>query len=168
MTYLKALDILCNVYKNIPLLSQFCTVHRHRLFPYLFLSSRRQRGSNRGGGGGKAFDDRNDARLILELEKTLLASPNFDLGRFRSSLEAKDAYGNDQVSRQHVSMAASAAGLNIDRPTLGLLLQASDPTGKGIYHISALCDYLERSDPALLEMRSNAGSAASSKREWRN
>ncbi len=65
-------------------------------------------------------------------------------------------------------MAASAAGLNIDRPTLGLLLQASDPTGKGIYHISALCDYLERSDPALLEMRSNAGSAASSKREWRN
>ncbi len=60
-----------------------------------------------------AFGDRSDARLILELEKTLHDSPNFDLGRFRSSLEAKDAYGNDQVSRQHVVMAASGSHLNI-------------------------------------------------------
>ncbi len=38
-----------------------------------------------------------------------------------------------------------------------MLLHASDPTKKGIYHISILVSYLERSDPSLLEMRS-AGS----------
>ena len=61
-----------------------------------------------------SFNDRLDARVILELEKTLLDSPSFDLDRFNQELMDKDVYGNDQVSRQHVVQAAGKAKLNIE------------------------------------------------------
>ena len=47
-----------------------------------------------------SFLDRDDAMIILELERTLSDSPRFNLQRFREILEAKDHYGNGQVSRQ--------------------------------------------------------------------
>ena len=49
-----------------------------------------------------SFEDRGEARLILDLESAIANSPRFDLNLFRSSLESKDMYGNEQVSRQHV------------------------------------------------------------------
>ncbi len=64
-------------------------------------------------GSTTPFDNRLDAGLILELEKTLLNSPKFDLNRFRATLEENDQYGNDQVSKQHVKLAASRANLEI-------------------------------------------------------
>ncbi len=45
------------------------------------------------------FNDRGDAKLIIELEAALTDSPKFDLERFQQSLESKDMYGNGQVSR---------------------------------------------------------------------
>lgn len=59
------------------------------------------------------FHDREDAKLILELEKALMDSPKFDLNKFQRDLEAKDMYGNDQVSKQHVIQAANNSNLNI-------------------------------------------------------
>lgn len=60
-----------------------------------------------------AFEDRSDAKLILELEQALLDSPNFSLAKFRQSLLSKDMYGNDQASKQNVVMAARQSNLNI-------------------------------------------------------
>lgn len=60
-----------------------------------------------------SFNDREDAKLILELEKTLFDSPKFNLEKFRTELHSKDMYGNDQVSKQHVMMAASNNQLQI-------------------------------------------------------
>ena len=45
-----------------------------------------------------SFEDRGEARLILDLESAIANSPRFDLNLFRSSLESKDMYGNEQVS----------------------------------------------------------------------
>ena len=52
-----------------------------------------------------SFEDRGEARLILDLENAIANSPKFDLNLFRSSLESKDMYGNEQVSKQHVIQA---------------------------------------------------------------
>lgn len=107
-----------------------------------------------------SFNDRDDAGLILELEKTLSDSPKFNLGSFKADLHAKDMYGNDQVSKQQVLQAAHNSNLNIDRGTLGQWLSNCDPHKRGIYNIPKLVRYLERSQPHILEMR--RGPSASS------
>ena len=60
-----------------------------------------------------SFEDRGEARLILDLENAIANSPKFDLNLFRSSLESKDMYGNEQVSRQHVIQAANNSQLSV-------------------------------------------------------
>lgn len=49
-----------------------------------------------------AFVDRDEAKLVLELEVAIQASPKFEIERFDESLQSKDMYGNGTVSRQHV------------------------------------------------------------------
>ena len=56
--------------------------------------------SNTSSSSSFSFMDRDDAMIILELERCLSDSPKFNLQRFREILEAKDHYGNGQVSRQ--------------------------------------------------------------------
>ena len=58
-----------------------------------------------------SFLDRDDAMIILELERTLSDSPRFNLQRFREILEAKDRYGNGQVSRQQGRRGAIQWGI---------------------------------------------------------
>ena len=101
-----------------------------------------------GGGDGDSFNDRQDAGLLLDLEKCVMNSPKFEIDKFKSALVAKDLYGNDQVSRQHVIQAADVSGLiGLDKATLGKLLQASDMTKRGIYNINLIVGYLERAKP---------------------
>ena len=86
------------------------------------------------------------------MEKCLMNSPKFDIDKFKSALIAKDLYGNDQVSRQHVIQAADVSGLiGLDKATLGKLLQASDLTKRGIYNINKLVGYMERARPHALQ-----------------
>ena len=54
-----------------------------------------------------AFLDRDEAKLILELEVTIQGSPKFELDRFRESLHSKDIYDNGTVSKQHVVQVKS-------------------------------------------------------------
>jgi hypothetical protein len=49
-----------------------------------------------------AFVDRDEAKLVLELEVAIQASPKFEIERFDESLQSKDMYDNGTVSRQHV------------------------------------------------------------------
>lgn len=98
----------------------------------------------------KPFEDRGEARLILDLESAIANSPKFDLEVFRSSLESKDMYGNEQVSKQHVIQAANHAKLSIPRDVFGRWLMASDPINRGIYSIPKLNNFLERSQPNVI------------------
>lgn len=97
-----------------------------------------------------SFEDRGEARLILDLESAIANSPKFDLEVFRSSLESKDMYGNEQVSKQHVIQAANHAKLSIPRDVFGRWLMASDPINRGIYSIPKLVNFLERSQPNVI------------------
>ena len=72
-------------------------------------------------------------------------------------------YGNDQVSKQQVILAADVHNLSFpNKSVMGAWLSACDPTSRGIYNIQKLCQYLERSQPHILEMR-NQHSASLSK-----
>lgn len=97
------------------------------------------------------FEDRGEARLILDLEAAISSSPNFNLDLFRSSLESKDMYGNEQVSKQHVIQAANNSKLAIPREVLGRWLVASDPINRGFYSIPKLVNFLERSQPNVIK-----------------
>lgn len=44
--------------------------------------------------------DRDEAKLVLELEVAIESSPKFELDKFKSSLESKDIYDNGIVSKQ--------------------------------------------------------------------
>ncbi len=55
-----------------------------------------------------AFVDRDEAKLVLELEVAIQASPKFEIDRFRESLRSKDMYDNGTVSRQHVIQVTAA------------------------------------------------------------
>ena len=46
--------------------------------------------------------DRDEAKLILELEVAIQSSPKFEIDKFRESLQSKDMYDNGTVSKQHV------------------------------------------------------------------
>ena len=107
------------------------------------------------------FGDRGDARLILDLEETIANSPKFDLGQFRSSLESKDMYGNEQVSKQHVIQAANNAKLVVSKEVLKRWLSACDPIKRGIYSIPKLVNFLERSQPNVISRVKSAGKALS-------
>ena len=107
------------------------------------------------------FGDRGDARLILDLEETIANSPKFDLGQFRSSLESKDMYGNEQVSKQHVIQAANNAKLVVSKEVLKRWLSACDPIKRGIYSIPKLVNFLERSQPNVISRMKSAGKALS-------
>ena len=61
-----------------------------------------------------SFVDRDEAKLILDLETLLRISPRFDLGQFESGLQAKDNYGNGSVRRPQALLAAQNANLEVD------------------------------------------------------
>ena len=96
------------------------------------------------------FGDRGDARLILDLESAISDSPNFNLNQFKTSLESKDMYGNEQVSKQHVIQAANHAKLSVNKDVLKRWLSACDPIHRGIYRIPKLISFLERSQPNVI------------------
>ena len=97
------------------------------------------------------FEDRGEARLILDLENAIASSPRFDLNLFRSSLESKDMYGNEQVSKQHVLQAANNSKLNVPKELVNRWLIACDPISRGIYSIPKLVNFLERSQPNVIK-----------------
>ena len=101
--------------------------------------------------------------MILDLEETIQNSPKFDLGQFRSSLESKDMYGNEQVSKQHVIQAATNAKLVVSKEVLKRWLSACDPIKRGIYSIPKLVNFLERSQPNVISRMKSAGGKALSK-----
>ena len=75
-------------------------------------------------------------------------------------------YGNGQVSKQHVIQATSNAHLSIPKDIFHQWLAASDPIKRGIYNISTLVTYLERSqviDRVKTSKLSSAGSRPMSK-----
>ena len=96
------------------------------------------------------FGDRGEARLILDLEGAISDSPNFNLNQFKTSLESKDMYGNEQVSKQHVIQAANHAKLSVNKDVLKRWLSACDPIHRGIYRIPKLVSFLERSQPNVI------------------
>ena len=98
-----------------------------------------------------SFEDRGEARLILDLETAIANSPKFDLNLFRSSLESKDMYGNEQVSRQHVVQAANNSQLSVPKDIFKRWMMASDPINRGIYRIPKLVDFLQRSQPNVIK-----------------
>jgi len=100
---------------------------------------------------GTSFEDRGEARLILDLENAIANSPKFDLNRFRSSLESKDMYGNEQVSKQAVIQAATNSQLSVPKDTFKRWLVASDPINRGIYSIPKLVSFLQRSEPNVIK-----------------
>lgn len=111
-----------------------------------------------------SFGDRGEARLILDLEAAMVKSPKFDLAKFRSSLESKDMYGNEQVSKQHVIQAANHSKLTVPKDVLSRWLTASDPINRGIYSIPKLVKFLERSQPDVINrVRTAAGVGSLSK-----
>jgi len=62
--------------------------------------------------------DRDEAKLILELEVAIQASPKFEIDKFRESLQSKDMYDNGTVSKQHViQVTASFAFLQLPKVT---------------------------------------------------
>ena len=100
--------------------------------------------------GHGIFGDRGDARLILDLEEAISSSPSFNLNQFKTSLESKDMYGNEQVSKQHVIQAANHAKLVVNKEVLKRWLSACDPINRGIYSIPKLVSFLERSQPNVI------------------
>ena len=57
------------------------------------------------------FIDRDEAKLILDLEVVLESSPKFDLPIFQDCLVQKDNYGVGSVKRIHVMQAAENSKL---------------------------------------------------------
>ena len=51
--------------------------------------SQKQTNSNANTNANNVFEDREDAKLILQLESAIGQSPKFDLEKFKSSLESK-------------------------------------------------------------------------------
>ena len=62
----------------------------------------------------------------------------------------QDMYGNGQVSKQHVIQATSNAKLSVPKDVMHLWLTASDPIKRGIYSIPKLVNFLERSQPNVI------------------
>ena len=133
------------------------------------------------------FVDRDDAKLILDLEVVLEASPKFDLPTFQECLVQKDNYGVGSVKRIHVIQAAENAklvGLEGRGPVIKRWLTACDARppavaasadeesrqshvgggGGGMYRIDKLVSYLERSRPHVVDrVRKKVSSAAAGK-----
>ena len=131
--------------------------------------------------------DRDDAKLCLDLESVLEASPKFDLPVFQNCLVQKDNYGVGSVKRIHVMQAAENSklvGLEGRGPILKRWLTACDARppavaasaegeirqshvgggGGGIYRIDKLVSYLERSRPHVVDrIRKKVSSAAAGK-----
>ena len=107
------------------------------------------------------FVDRDEAKIILELETILEASPKFDLQEFRNSMISKDSYGVGTVRRQIVLQAASWANLNLEhRGTIvANWLSQCDKQGNGNYNIDMLVSYLERSRPNVVNRIRKSSSA---------
>ena len=51
--------------------------------------SQKQTSNNANTNANNIFEDREDAKLILQLESAIGQSPKFDLEKFKSSLESK-------------------------------------------------------------------------------
>ena len=134
--------------------------------------------------------DRDDAKLILDLEVVLEASPKFDLPTFHECLVQKDNYGVGSVKRIHVIQAAENAKLvGLEQEGRGSIIKrwltacdARPPAvaaswqeeesrqshvgggGGGMYRIDKLVSYLERSRPHVVDrVRKKVSSAATSK-----
>jgi hypothetical protein len=128
--------------------------------------------------------DRDDAKLILDLEVVLETSPKFDLPTFQECLVQKDNYGVGSVKRIHVIQAAENAkliGLEGKGPIIKRWLTACDARppaveeeerrqshvgggGGGMYRIDKLVSYLERSRPHVVDrVRKKVSSAAAGK-----
>ncbi len=129
------------------------------------LAANKQRSSG-GRQTSTTFEDRGEARLILDLEAAIANSPKFDLGQFRKSLESKDMYGNEQVSKQHVIQAAQNSKLSVPRDVFGRWLVSSDPINRGIYSIPKLVNFLERSQPHVISRMKTAKSHGHLACEW--
>ena len=123
----------------------------------------------------KTFEDRDDAKLILDLEAILEASPKFDLALFHDCLVQKDNYGVGSVKKIHVIQAADNSkliGIEGRGPILKKWLAACDARppelmnafgeeesrqshvgggGSGMYRIDKLVSYLERSRPHVVD-----------------
>ena len=129
------------------------------------------------------FIDRDEAKLILDLEVVLESSPKFDLPIFQDCLVQKDNYGVGSVKRIHVMQAAENSkliGLEGRNAILKRWLAASDARpphlvsseeesrqshvgggGSGMYRIDKLVSYLERSRPHVVDrIRKKVSTAA--------
>jgi hypothetical protein len=127
------------------------------------------------------FVDRDEAKLILDLEVVLESSPKFDLPMFQDCLVQKDNYGVGSVKRIHVIQAAENSklvGIEGRGPILNRWLAACDARppaavegsqrqshvgggGGGMYKIDKLVSYLDRSRPHVVDrIRKKVSSAA--------
>ena len=125
------------------------------------------------------FLDRDDAKLILDLEVVLESSPKFDLAMFQDCLIQKDNYGVGSVKRIQVIQAAENSkltGIEGRGVILNRWLAACDTLpanhqeggirrqkggGGGIYSIDKLVSYLHRSRPNVVDrIRQKVNSAA--------
>ena len=131
------------------------------------------------------FVDRDAAKLILDLEVVLEASPKFDLSTFHDCLLQKDNYGVGSVKRIHVIQAAEnsklvglegssilkrwLAACDARPPALADAAAAGEENrqshvggrGGGSYKIDKLVSYLERSRPHVVDrIRKKVSSAA--------
>ena len=128
------------------------------------------------------FIDRDEAKLILDLEVVLESSPKFDLPLFQDCLVQKDNYGVGSVKRIHVMQAAENSklvGLEGKNGILKRWLAACDARppqmlsdedsrqshvgggGSGMYRIDKLVSYLERSRPHVVDrIRKKVSNAA--------
>ena len=108
-----------------------------------------------------SFLDRDEAKLVLDLETVLSLSSKFDLGLFHDTLLNKDNYGNGTVRRTQVLQAAAKSKLDIEsKPAvIGAWLKACDKVANGNLSIKQLVSYLERSNPTCLPGRTSSSSA---------
>ena len=131
------------------------------------------------------FVDRDTAKLILDLEVILEASPKFDLSTFHDCLIQKDNYGVGSVKRIHVMQAAEnskliglegssilkrwLAACDARPPEVKAAAAAGEDIrhshvgggGGGMYRIDKLVSYLERSRPHVVDrIRKKVSSAA--------
>ncbi|XP_064089365.1 uncharacterized protein LOC135203557 isoform X2 [Macrobrachium nipponense] len=92
------------------------------------------------------FSDRDEAKLIIDLERQLADKP-VNMADLRGIMINFDRDRNDYITGPQVETAFRKCGINLTPDVMSRLLLATDRTGAGMYKIDTLIDYLIRIRP---------------------
>ncbi|XP_066984596.1 uncharacterized protein [Macrobrachium rosenbergii] len=92
------------------------------------------------------FSDRDEAKLIIDLERQLADKP-VNMADLRGIMINFDRDRNDYITGPQVETAFKKCGISLTPDVMSRLLLATDRTGAGMYKIDTLIDYLIRIKP---------------------